>query len=57
MPPRDSHLRNVFERKALQELGLGEMPGRRLGTVALIAWLLAKGWIEHGSPARTYRIA
>jgi hypothetical protein len=56
MPARDSHLPNVYERNALQELKIGELPGRRIGTASLIAKLLAKGWIEHGTAARTYRI-
>ena len=56
MPARASHLPNVYERNALQELKIGELPGRRIGTASLIAKLLAKGWIEHGTAARTYRI-
>jgi predicted MarR family transcription regulator len=32
------------------------MPARRLGTASIIAKLLAKGWIEGGSAARTYKI-
>jgi hypothetical protein len=56
MPARDSNLPNVYERNALQELKLGEMPARRLGTASVIAKLLAKGWIEGGSAARTYKI-
>ena len=56
MPARDSHLPNVYERNALQELKIGELPGRRIDTASLIAKLLAKGWIEHGTAARTYRI-
>jgi hypothetical protein len=56
MSPRDSRLPNVFERNALQELKLGELPAQRVGTSSVIAKLLAKGWIEHGSAARTYRI-
>jgi hypothetical protein len=56
MPARDSHLPNVYERNALQELRLGELPARSIGTASVISKLLAKGWIEHGSPAGTYRI-
>lgn len=56
MPPRVDHLPNIFERNALQELRLCELPAHRIGTPSLIARLLAKGWIEDGSAARTYRI-
>ena len=56
MPARANHLPNVFERNALQELRIGELPGPRLGTASVIAKLLAKGWIERGSTARIYRI-
>jgi len=56
MPPRVDHLPNIFERNALQELRLGELPGHRIGTPSLIARLLSKGWIENGSTARNYKI-
>ncbi len=56
MPPRAGHLPNVYERNALQELKIGELPRPRIGTAAIVAKLLAKGWIEHGTAARTYRI-
>jgi hypothetical protein len=54
MPARDSHLPNVYERNALQDLKTGELLGSRIGTASVIAKL--QGWIEPGNAARTYRI-
>ena len=56
MFPRASHLPNVVERAALQELKVRELPARRIGTSTVIAKMLSKGWIERGSSARNYRI-
>jgi hypothetical protein len=50
MPARASHLPNAYERNALQESKIGELPGRRIGTASVIAKLLAKGWINTAPP-------
>jgi|tagenome__1003787_1003787.scaffolds.fasta_scaffold20917656_3 hypothetical protein len=37
MPARASHLPNVYERNALQELKIGELPQPRIGTASVVA--------------------
>jgi hypothetical protein len=56
MPPRASHLPNVFERTVLQKLTAGEKPAADLIRGVTVEKLLAKGWIDHGSSPRVYRI-
>jgi hypothetical protein len=56
MPARASHLPNIYERQALQELKSGEKPASLLGTQAVIAKLLAKRWIERGNTAWTLEL-
>ena len=58
MPARPSHLPTHIERSALQAL----LGGRELTAAGLtrgratIKTMLGKGWIEHGSSHRVYRI-
>jgi hypothetical protein len=57
MPPRASHLPNIYERSVLQKLSSNvEMPTANLSSSATFVKLLAKGWIERGSSAQVYRI-
>ena len=59
MPIRSSHLPTHLERIVLQKLLAGESPSAKLSPTTrsrLIEKLVAKGWIEHGSAARIYRI-
>jgi hypothetical protein len=56
MPPRASHLPNVFERTVLQKLTTGEKPAADLIRGVTAKKLLAKGWIEHGNSPQVYRI-
>ena len=59
MPARANHLPTHLERSGLQKLiGIPELPAAKLHPVGgrTIKTLLAKGWIEHGSSDRVYRI-
>jgi hypothetical protein len=56
MPPRASHLPTYLERSILQKLSRGEIPATGLSPVATVGKMLTKGWIEHGSSPRVYRI-
>jgi hypothetical protein len=59
MPPRASHLPNIYERTVLQRLrGVSELAVAQLPSTSsqTIKNLLAKDWIEHGSSDRVYRM-
>jgi hypothetical protein len=59
MPARASHLPSHVERRALQELrSRGELSARNLlptGQQSILK-MMAKGWVENGGSAGTYRI-
>jgi DNA-binding IclR family transcriptional regulator len=59
VPARPSHLPTNSERDALQRLrASGEMTLKALGptTHRVVLKMIVKGWVEHGSESRTYRI-
>jgi hypothetical protein len=59
MSPRAGHLPNIYERTVLQMLRrVRELPAAELPSTSsqTIKKLLAKGWIEHGSSHRVFRI-
>jgi DNA-binding IclR family transcriptional regulator len=59
VPARPSHLPTNSERDALQRLrASGEMTLKAIGPTShrVVLKMMAKGWVEHGSEGRTYRI-